>query len=223
MRTLSVVAALALSLFSFGALAQEGEKYLEGVHYHKLSAPLRTSAPASKVEVAEIFWYGCGHCYNFESTINAWNENKPEGAELVKIPGTWQKEHAKLYYLADLFGIADTAHQKIFEKMHNDPKRQPHQMLRTKGEMKKFFTELGVDPADFDKEYNGGSLKIGLAYADSNSRSLSKQMGKKGVRVSTPSIVVNGEYYVVLSKEVPRFHHLMEVTNFLVAKSLAAK
>ena len=210
-------------LFSMTLWAQAApEKYKEGVHYQKIPSPLRTIS-GDKVEVAEIFWYGCGHCYSFEPSIKKWEENKPAEVNLVKVPGSWKKEHAKVYYVAEMLGIVDTAHGKVFDVMHNDPKFRPHQMLTKEKDIKNFFVGLGVSEEKFEKEYNGGSVKMALNFADSNIRSLSKQMGAVGVKVSTPSMVVAGKYYVTMNSDVPRFSHMLDVTDFLVAKEIAAK
>ena len=209
-------------LASLGVMAQ-APKYQEGVHYQKLDTPLRTLS-GDKVEVAELFWYGCGHCYNFEPVINKWKKGLPEAARLVKIPGSWRKEHAKLYYLGEMLGVLDTAHGKAFTAMHNDPGGRPaSRVLTSEKEIKDFYLGLGVKEADFDKEFNGGSVKMALSFADGNVRSLSKQMAKVGVKVSTPSMIVAGKYYVTMNSEVPRFESMLEVTDFLVAQELAAK
>ena len=55
----------ATSLFGVAAQAadiQAGKQYVE------LSSPVPVSQPG-KIEVVELFWYGCPHCYQFEPTL----------------------------------------------------------------------------------------------------------------------------------------------------------
>ena len=66
---------LSLLLVTSG-LAYSFEPVL-GRDYSLLENPLPTKQDG-KVEVLEIFWYGCGHCYAMESKIKAWNKTTPE-------------------------------------------------------------------------------------------------------------------------------------------------
>ena len=51
--------------------------YVEGENYDVITPPVRTADP-DKIEVAEFFWYGCGHCYTFEPMIAAWKKTFPK-------------------------------------------------------------------------------------------------------------------------------------------------
>ena len=221
MRILLTIFVLFLSL---GACAQEAPssgQFKAGVHFQELNTPLRTLS-GDKVEVAELFWYGCGHCYNFEPVLNNWKKTLPETANLVKIPGSWRKEHAKVYYLGEMLGVIDAAHGKVFDAIHNDPKgRRATQVLTKEKEIKSFYANLGVDEQDIDKEFSGGSVKLALSFADSNIRSLSQQMAKVGVKVSTPSMIVAGKYYITMNSDVPDFKNMLKVTDYLIAQESA--
>lgn len=47
-------------------------KYEEGKHYRALPSAQGTSSSPDKIEVAEVFWYGCPHCYNLEPQMKDW-------------------------------------------------------------------------------------------------------------------------------------------------------
>ena len=53
-------------------LAHEG--FEEGVKFKRIANPQPTST-ADKIEVLELFWYGCPHCYTLEPEIEAWLKN----------------------------------------------------------------------------------------------------------------------------------------------------
>ena len=100
MRVLFSVALIWL-LGSF-ALAQAQETtYQEGVHYVVLPTPAPTQDP-DKIEVAELFWYGCSHCYAFQPTIDAWSKTLPEDVNFRPVPamfgGAWNT-HGQLFYM----------------------------------------------------------------------------------------------------------------------------
>ena len=44
------------------------EKYQEGVHFEILKNP-SSVRDSNKIEVVEVFWFGCNHCYALESYL----------------------------------------------------------------------------------------------------------------------------------------------------------
>ena len=56
-------------LIAMGSVA--AEKYTAGDDYEILPQAIRT-ADASKIEINEVFHYGCIHCYNFETVVSPW-------------------------------------------------------------------------------------------------------------------------------------------------------
>ena len=59
MKLIRLLPLLGLFLLPAGTALAE---YVEGTQYKRLAAPVPT-VDASKVEVVELFWYGCPHCY----------------------------------------------------------------------------------------------------------------------------------------------------------------
>ena len=54
------------------ALTTHAREIDEGIDYQRLSPALTTTAPDGKVEVMEMFWYGCPHCYQLEPALEQW-------------------------------------------------------------------------------------------------------------------------------------------------------
>lgn len=71
MRNLILTAMLAMA--SLFGMAAQADDYTAGKEYVELSSPVPVSQPG-KIEVVELFWYGCPHCYAFEPTIVPWSE-----------------------------------------------------------------------------------------------------------------------------------------------------
>ena len=78
MKRIFALAVLLLSM-PFALAAQEAApKYVEGTHYVRLAQPVRTADP-SRIEVTEVFWYGCIHCFHLEPLVNDWKKaQKPD-------------------------------------------------------------------------------------------------------------------------------------------------
>jgi len=41
----------------------DSSKFIEGKHYVRISPTMATDVTPGKIEVAELFWFGCPHCY----------------------------------------------------------------------------------------------------------------------------------------------------------------
>ena len=67
-RSFGSVVFLAAALLVSGVA--NAQSWQDGKHYRTLDNPVRTASD-SGVEVAEVFWYGCPHCYNFKPLAEA--------------------------------------------------------------------------------------------------------------------------------------------------------
>ena len=52
--------------------AGAADSFKPGQHYTGVSPAVGTSVEAGKIEVVELFWYGCPHCFQFEPEIEQW-------------------------------------------------------------------------------------------------------------------------------------------------------
>ena len=60
-------------------------KWQAGRHYRLLNPSVPTNVAPGKVEVVEVFWYGCGACYMLDPYLESWKKTKPAAAELVRL------------------------------------------------------------------------------------------------------------------------------------------
>ena len=61
-----------------------------------------------KIEVVELFWYGCPHCYQLEPRLEKWATELPNDVKFVRMPavmGRGWELHARAYYAAALLGV----------------------------------------------------------------------------------------------------------------------
>ena len=66
--------------------------FREGVHYTTIVPAIPTQVPQGKVEVVEMFWYGCPHCYSLEPTIQRYLQTKPENVVFQQVPASGQSD-----------------------------------------------------------------------------------------------------------------------------------
>lgn len=169
--------------------------------------PVVPTQTADKVEVVEIFWYGCPTCYNFEPYLQKWKGNIPDNAEFRRIPGAGNRNwvpHAKAYYAAEKLGVLDRIHQPLFDAIHKE-KRNIHD----EETIKEFFVELGIDGDEFSRAYNSMEVTTNVRKADVMSRKY-----KVG---GVPAIIINGKYQTSPSK-AGGYDNAIRVINTLIQR-----
>jgi thiol:disulfide interchange protein DsbA len=198
----------AMVLASHAALASG---FVEGVHYKLLKPAQPTSVAPGKVEVVEVFWYACGHCYLLEPKIEAWErKGKPAYVEVVRMPAVWNdllKTHARLFYTIDVLGQPQL-NNEAFREINVRGNR-----LDTPDKIEAFFTSRGVAKADFQKAFSGFAVESKLARA--------VDLNKRYRITSTPTVVVNGKYVTDASMAGGE-DKLFEVITALAAKEKPA-
>jgi thiol:disulfide interchange protein DsbA len=91
MRSLLVIFGLIFSLAACADQTPAESVYQAGKHYVVLDQPVRTADP-SKIEVAEVFAYTCGHCFTFEPLLQAWKKQQRDDVVVVQVPAIWNPQ-----------------------------------------------------------------------------------------------------------------------------------
>ena len=190
-------------------------KFSEGKEYHRLVPTQPTVGGADKIEVAEIFWYGCPHCFSFEPAINSWAEKIPANARFVRIPAVWNplaRLHGRLYYTEEVLArngkLADMAafHAAVFNEFHRKSNR-----LTSEGAIQKMFEGFGVSQDDFLNTWNSFEVNQKIRVADD----LVRRYNVTGV----PAVVINGKYRTGAGpNEAGSVRTLLEVMDELVVR-----
>ncbi|MBP55812.1 thiol:disulfide interchange protein DsbA/DsbL [Marinobacter sp.] len=202
----------ALSILAMSFIAQaSAASWEEGTHYQVLDTPVRTASD-SGVEVAEVFWYGCPHCYTFKPLVESWAEDLPEDVNYVKIPaalGSSWEPHAKAFYALEAMGELDKVHDALFDALAGE--RRP---LNSGEALADFVSGYGVDGEEFLKNYNSFGVNAKMQQAQSKIR---------GARVTgTPTMLVNGKYRVTASM-AGSHEATLEVVDYLIEQERAGQ
>jgi thiol:disulfide interchange protein DsbA len=201
-----LLAVLVLAPLAFTAMAQP-ERYVEGTHYIVLPTAVRTADPA-KIEVVEVFWYGCSHCFRFEPLIENWEASIAADVNFVRFPGMWNdlmKIHAQAYFAAEALGKVHELHTPMFEAINVQGNR-----LQNEQQLSALFTQHGVTAEEFSAAFNSFAVRTKVNQAEA-------KMREYQVR-STPNMIVNGKYLISTGEAVPTQQEMLEVVNFLVDK-----
>ncbi|MCB1615395.1 MAG: thiol:disulfide interchange protein DsbA/DsbL [Pseudomonadales bacterium] len=190
--------------YSYQAQANAPVHYQAGTDYIVLDNPIRVADP-SKIEVVEVFWYGCGHCFHFEPIIEPWVKQLPEDVNFVPMPVIWNETtelHARMFYTAKQLNKLDELHSVLFNAMNIEKKKLTKQSV-----IQQLFEKQGIDKKDFENAFSSFSVSSQVRLAGSRVQSY----GIEG----TPEIVVNGKYRVS-ARLTGSQEKMLEVVDFLV-------
>jgi thiol:disulfide interchange protein DsbA len=174
-----------LKLGGPASTAPTSAKFKEGTNYTKIVPAQPTGVAPGKVEVTEVFWYGCGHCFTLDPAIESWRaKGKPAYVEFVRVPAMWNdgtRMHARVFYTAELLGKLDELHTLIFREFH-----VAGNQLNSVDKISAFFQQHGVSKDEFTKAFSSFAVETKLQRADFLNRRYRIQ--------SVPTVVVNGKY-----------------------------
>ena len=202
---------LVAGLMVLAAQSALAVELVEGVTHKTLKPAGPTSVAPGKVEVVEVFWYACGHCYLLEPKLEAWEKKgKPANVELIRMPAVWNevlKTHARLFYTIEILGRPEL-NNEAFREINVRGNR-----LDNAQKIEAFMTSRGVSQADFQKAFSGFAVESKLARAT--------DLNKRYRITSTPTVVVNGKYVTDASMAGGE-DKLFQVINALAAREKPA-
>lgn len=197
--------------FSLAANAQVA-RFVEDVHYTVLPDIAYAKSldhTTGKIDVMEVFWYGCPHCYAFDPLLESWAAKQAANISFSRSPlMVWSeinKSHARLYFAAKQLGKLEELHSVIFTEVQKN--RNPLADEKSAAEL---FARHGISPADFAAAYNSFPVDTQLRKAESL---------QKEIRIpAVPVMIVNGKYLVGNNDGVRTQQEILQVVEFLVAK-----
>jgi thiol:disulfide interchange protein DsbA len=200
-----VILSLILAAFAPLVAAQhDHSSHAAGQPWERILPPVPTQA-AGKIEVVELFWYGCPHCYDFEPTLDAWLANKPDDVNFVRLPAVMNASwvpHARAFYTAEKLGVQDKIHRPLFDALHKG--RKP---IFNEEALRDFFIAQGVKAEDFDRVYGSNEVDVKVKQA--------LQLAKRYKATAVPAVIVNGRYRTMRSM-VDSYETLVGVIDRLI-------
>ncbi len=164
----------------------EAAAFVEGKHYIKLEPAMNTDVAPGKVEVIELMWLGCPHCYELEPTMLQYKKNHPDYVEFKQVPAMlnprWAQD-AETYYIAEILDPTGEKHliTKIFQGIHEQRRR-----LNKPEVAKRFFLGEGFTEEQYNKAKNSMAMQTKLERA--------KEIAQGSQANAVPTIIVNGKY-----------------------------
>jgi len=201
-----------LMLFSTGQLVLAEstiDRFHEGSQYQRIDPPAPLAGRKDKVEVVEMFFYACPHCYQLDPKVQKWLKDKPyiDFYRMPAIVGPTWADQARAFYIARMLDKPDELHEALFKAIHEDGKEIYNEFA-----VIDFFTSQGIDRKKAIDLYR--SPEVAASVNDARVKTV--KYGLRGV----PAMIVNGKYitapYFVRDQE-----EMFEVLDSLVDKERA--
>jgi protein dithiol oxidoreductase (disulfide-forming) len=198
MRTLRVLlSAVLLVVPSAVALA-----WTPGQDYFVLPQPQQTSVARGKIEVLEVFSYGCPACNAFQATVEKLKKRLPPNAQLAYLPASFIPAEdwpmfQRAFFAAEALGVAGRTHQAMYDAVWktgelatSDP--QTHRLKSpqpTIADAARCYARwTGIKPADFVAAASSFGVDTRMRAADAQIMAMQV--------LGTPTIVVDGRYRI---------------------------
>jgi thiol:disulfide interchange protein DsbA len=180
----SIRKGLAVLMLSFSTIAF-AESPVMGSEFDAVAQNISTDNPA-KIEVMEIFWYGCSHCYQMEAPLHAWVKKLPSDVYFKRMPGlpnpSWAPM-AKAFYAMETLGVSEKLHTKLFDAIHKTKTLIP---TDEKAAIDWMTAQSGMDKIKVEQAFKSFTMNSSLNRA----AQIFKATGATGV----PSLVIDGKF-----------------------------
>jgi thiol:disulfide interchange protein DsbA len=206
-----------------GSFAQAAPAWTEGQNYFLVTPARPTSVGPGKVEVTEVFSYGCPACNAFLPTMAKLKQALPPNAVLTYLHAAFQpSEDWPMFQLAFItaqaLGIAEQNHLAMFNAVwttgelgiyeRSTPRIKDH--LPTIEDAARFYSRNSGVPVD---KFLATSKSFSV---DAKVRSTEEAIAAYRID-RTPTIIVNGKYRLFVQSAGGE-DQLVELVKWLVAK-----
>ena len=196
--------------------------WTEGRDYFVFAQQQHTSVAPGKIEVLEVFSYGCPACNAFQPTMELLKKSLPPNAQLAYLPAAFNQAedwpmYQRAYFAAQALGISERTHQQMFDAVWKTGElanidSQTHRLKSPQPTIEQaaqaYARWTGVKSADF--------LAMARSFTvDGKMRAADEQVMAMQVP-GTPCIVVNGRYRV--ADAIRSADQLIPLVRFLIAK-----
>jgi thiol:disulfide interchange protein DsbA len=195
--------------------------WVEGKNYDLVPQPQKPDLPRGKVLVTEVFSYACPACNQFQPYMQKLVKSLPPNAVVDYLPASFNTAEdwpmfQLAYVTAQALGVADRAHEAMFEAVWTTG-----DLATTEGNTLKSRMPTIEDAARFYQKQTGVPaakfLETSKSFAvDLKVRADESLMKSYGVD-RTPTLIVNGKYRVT-AQGAGGPTQMVDLVNFLVHK-----
>lgn len=163
-----------------------------GVDYEIIQNGQPFEPLSGKIEVVEVFNHVCPACAAFQPLVLSWKKKLSPDVRFTYVPaafgGNWD-QYVRSFYAAQTMGIADKAHERVYDAIHLENKLKGERGSDSDAELGAFYAQFGVDAKQF-----AGNMK---SFAVTGKFNKARQYIVSQQVANTPNLMINGKYRVL--------------------------
>lgn len=200
----ALTSVIALAIFVFFANTSQAE-FVAGKNYLVLDKPVETDT-GDQIEVRELFWYFCPHCFSVHPKLEEWSKTMDSSAQLVLQPAVFPgwEFGSTFYYVLEQLGELDRLHSSLYNAIHVQKLN-----LKTQQDFVTWLSLNGVDEDKANKVFKSFPVKVAVNKAKANTY--------KYRITGVPVFIVNGKY-TVNATSAGSEEKIFEVIDYLIQK-----
>ena len=200
----ALTSVIALAIFVFFANTSQAE-FVAGKNYLVLDKPVETET-GDQIEVRELFWYFCPHCFSVHPKLEEWSKTMDSSAQLVLQPAVFPgwEFGSTFYYVLEELGELERLHSSLYNAIHVQKLN-----LKTQQDFVTWLSLNGVDEDKANKVFTSFPVKVSVNKAKANTY--------KYRITGVPVFIVNGKY-TVNATSAGSEEKIFEVIDYLIQK-----
>ena len=200
----ALTSVIALAIFVFFANTSQAE-FVAGKNYLVLDKPVETET-GDQIEVRELFWYFCPHCFSVHPKLEEWSKTMDSSAQLVLQPAVFPgwEFGSTFYYVLEELGELERLHSSLYNAIHVQKLN-----LKTQQDFVTLLSLNGVDEDQANKVFKSFPVKVAVNKAKANTY--------KYRITGVPVFIVNGKY-TVNATSAGSEEKIFEVIDYLIQK-----
>ena len=200
----ALTSVIALAIFVFFANTSQAE-FVAGKNYLVLDKPVEIET-GDQIEVRELFWYFCPHCFSVHPKLEEWSKTMDSSAQLVLQPAVFPgwEFGSTFYYVLDELGELERLHSSLYNAIHVQKLN-----LKTQQDFVTWLSLNGVDEDKANKVFKSFPVKVAVNKAKANTY--------KYRITGVPVFIVNGKY-TVNATSAGSEEKIFEVIDYLIQK-----
>ena len=185
------------------AIYQRGlGKWTEGKQYFAITPPQPKATDTSKVEVTEVFSFGCPFCNEFHKVVDNIAKALPSYAKMEYLPASFNPlenwpVYQRAFFAAQTLGLARKSYDAVFNATWKSGELATYNLGGRGLKPRSDWPKIGDFARFYAKNY-GVNAKQFIAVANSFSVNLKMKRADELIKAygvaSTPTFVVNGMY-----------------------------
>jgi len=214
-------------LLAGAAGSAQAQGFIENKDYYPVVPAQHTNVDPGKIEVLEVFSYGCPFCSQLNPFMREYRRTLPPNVQLLYLPASFNPAEdwpmfQRAAITAQVLGIFDKTHDAVFDSVWNggelailDPATKGiRSRLPTIEDAARFYARVGgVPAAEFLEVAHGFAVDTRIRAAENLILAYHVD--------STPTIIVNGKYRIT-GVSAGNLERMIAVTRWLVAQETAA-